>query len=87
LYNEVYKHNLTGTSSELYKRCTKVKRDALQQGDLVFFKISRNRVSHVGVYVANDYFVHASTKAGVVLSSLNEDYYRKYYGGGGRLKD
>jgi len=87
LYNTVYQRGLSGTSGALYKASRRVKRGDLEQGDLVFFKISRGRVSHVGVYVANGYFVHASTKAGVVLSNLNEPYYKKYYGGAGRLKD
>jgi murein DD-endopeptidase / murein LD-carboxypeptidase len=86
LYNDVYQREASGTSLELYNTCKKIKRSDLQQGDLVFFRIYKNRVSHVGVYVANNYFVHASTKAGVVLSSLDEEYYRKHYAGGGRLK-
>lgn len=86
LYQNLYKTNLSGTSLDLYQQCEKIKRANLQQGDLVFFKIYKGRISHVGVYVANDYFIHASTKAGVVLSNLNEDYYKKYYAGGGRVK-
>ena len=87
LYSNVYNNKLAGTSAELYQRCKKIKRADLRQGDLMFFKIHRGRVSHVGVYVANDYFVHASTKAGVVLSNLNESYYKQRFAGGGRLKD
>lgn len=85
LYQNVYQRSLSGTSGALYRQSRKIKRADLQQGDLVFFKINRGRVSHVGVYVANGYFVHASTKAGVVLSNLDEDYYRKNYAGAGRL--
>jgi lipoprotein Spr len=87
LFNDVYKQDASGTSASLYAQCKKIKRSELQEGDLVFFKINRGRISHVGVFVANDYFVHASTKAGVVLSSLDEPYYKKYYAGAGRLKD
>ena len=58
----------------------------LQPGDLVFFKIGKSYVSHVGVYLMNGYFVHASTQAGVIISNLDEAYYTKYFYSGGRLK-
>jgi lipoprotein Spr len=51
----------------------------LQFGDLVFFKIRRNRISHVGIYVGDGNFVHASTKLGVIVSSLSEKYYKRTY--------
>ncbi len=51
----------------------------LQFGDLVFFKIRRNRISHVGIYVGDGNFVHASTKLGVIVSSLSEPYYKRTY--------
>lgn len=56
-----------------------VSKSNLQFGDLVFFKIRRHRISHVGVYVGDNNFVHASTKLGVIVSSLNETYYKRTY--------
>ena len=58
----------------------------MKEGDLVFFKIGQSTVSHVGVYLANDRFVHASTSSGVMISDLNEAYWKKYYAGGGRIE-
>jgi len=52
----------------------------------VFFKIESKNVSHVGVYLMNNKFVHASTKKGVIISDLNEPYYQKYFFTGGRPK-
>ena len=86
MYSEVYKRALSGTSASLFKETERVKQKDLCEGDLVFFRIHRNRISHVGVYIVNGYFLHASTKAGVVLSNLSEPYYKKYYAGGGRVK-
>ena len=52
----------------------------IQTGDLVFFKTGRGPNGyHVGSYVKEDKFLHASTKGGVIYSSLNSDYWRKAY--------
>ena len=52
----------------------------IQTGDLVFFKTGRGPNGyHVGIYVKEDKFLHASTKGGVIYSSLNSDYWRKAY--------
>jgi len=51
----------------------------LLAGDLVFFSIRRN-LRHVGIYIADQYFAHASTSMdGVIISSLNNPYWRKVY--------
>jgi hypothetical protein len=83
LFSSVYGVGLPRTAREQYSKCKKVKREDLTEGDLVFFN-TRGGVSHVGVYLTNDYFVHASTSNGVTISSLNDNYYRKKYIGGGR---
>lgn len=62
-----------------------VSKSKLKFGDLVFFKIRRNRISHVGIYVGDNNFVHASTKLGVIVSSLNERYYKRTYATARRL--
>jgi lipoprotein Spr len=56
----------------------------MQQGDLVFFKTGRG-VSHVGLYLGNGYFTHASTSIGVTISNLSETYWTKKFIGGGRI--
>ena len=69
------------------KRTTEyIQRDQLQEGDLVFFRIKVNRISHVGVYLQNGRFVHASSSKGVMISNLNSSYWNRYYAGGGRVK-
>jgi lipoprotein Spr len=87
LYQEVYGINISGSSGQLQQTCSGIKHNELKEGDLLFFKIHRGRISHVGVYLANDYFIHASTKAGVIISHLSEDYYKRYYSCAGRPKN
>lgn len=65
------------TSSQA-KIGTSIKKNQLQAGDLVFFKTGAN-VRHVGVYVSNNQFLHASTKKGVKLSGLDNVYWKKAY--------
>jgi murein DD-endopeptidase / murein LD-carboxypeptidase len=84
LLHEVYGFVASRTSREQYKACEKIDKENLQEGDLVFFN-TRRGVSHVGVYLRNGYFTHASTGNGVTISSLDEPYYNKKYIGGGRI--
>ena len=57
---------------------------AMAEGDLVFFKIHSRRISHIGVYLGNNRFAHASSR-GVAISSLDDAYYSRYFYRGGRL--
>lgn len=56
---------------------------ALQEGDLVFFSSSRRVIDHVGVYLGNGKFVHASTSKGVTISDLSQSWYQRNYIKGG----
>jgi cell wall-associated NlpC family hydrolase len=76
---------LPRTARAQYAECQKISKDNLIEGDLVFFN-TRGGVSHVGLYLGNNYFVHASVHAGVTISSLNDSYYSKKFIGGGRMK-
>ena len=62
-----------------------IQREELKEGDLVFFNTGRG-ISHVGMYMANNKFVHASTSMGVVISSLDEPYWKRRYVKSGRLE-
>ena len=63
-----------------------VSKSNLEEGDLLFFKIDGDKISHIGVYLQNNKFVHATTKKGVMIDDLDEAYYKKYYYKAGRLK-
>jgi lipoprotein Spr len=86
LYGEVYGIDLLRTAMEQFGSCKRIKnpKDA-EEGDLVFFHIRSKRITHVGVYLANNYFIHSSTSGGVIISSLNEEYWHKYFAGMGRV--
>jgi NlpC/P60 family len=85
LYNEVYNKEIKRTTSDLSKDINKKSKGNLKEGDLVFFNISKKKNSHVGVYLKNNRFVHASTSKGVLISSLDNPYYKKTYSKGGNL--
>ncbi len=86
IYQDVYKMDLARDSRSMFKNVAPIPKSELKEGDLVFFRISKGRISHVGVYLGDNKFVHASTTRGVIISNLNEDYYRRYYYKGGRVK-
>lgn len=86
LYYKVYGKIVSRSSTQLYKDCDHIKTKHLQEGDLVFFKIGSKDISHVGVYLKDDKFVHASTKKGVMISSLQEKFFQDTYYAAGRLK-
>lgn len=70
------------TSGGQYSQGTPVAKANLQVGDLVFFNTSGSGVSHVGIYVGSQKFIHASTSKGVVVTSINDPYYwgKRYIG-------
>lgn len=87
LYQKIYDKSLERKSEDIFnKQCKKINRADVKEGDLVFFKIESKTISHVGVYLKNNKFVHASTKKGVIISDLNEPYYQKYFYAFGRVK-
>jgi lipoprotein Spr len=84
LVHEVFGLVLGRTARDQYANCIKLEREQLQQGDLVFFN-TRGGISHVGLYLGNGYFTHASTSIGVTISNLSETYWNKKFVSGGRI--
>ncbi|MEA2031160.1 MAG: NlpC/P60 family protein [candidate division Zixibacteria bacterium] len=64
---------------------TKITRNLIRYGDLVFFRTSHNYVSHVGISVGHNQFIHASLSQGVMISSLLEKYWSQRYIGARRI--
>ncbi len=75
------------TAGEQFARARPLGRQELQPGDLVFFRNGGTDVTHVGVYVGDDRFVHAP-KSGrpVSYAGLDDDYFSTNYAGAGRLR-
>ncbi len=84
LYSEVFNLDIRRSSRDIFSMVSPVGKDELKEGDLVFFKIHSRRISHVGVYLGNGRFAHASSR-GVAISSLSDAYYSRYFYKGGRL--
>lgn len=88
LYNKVYRTRLPRSTDEQKAESNKVAKRNLREGDLVFFSSSRSRrkVAHVGIYLKDGKFVHASTSSGVIVSRLDEKYYTQHWLSGGRVR-
>jgi hypothetical protein len=87
-FKKVYNISLGDCSRDIYATdVVPLKKNSLIPSDLVFFRIQKKSISHVGIYLGNNKFVHATTKQGVIISDLNEPYYRKYFYKAGRVKE
>ncbi|MFI5156932.1 MAG: C40 family peptidase [Chitinophagales bacterium] len=80
--------NLPRISRDQYLQSRRVSRHELEEGDLVFFHTQgkQTAVTHVGVYLRNNKFVHASI-SGVMISDMGVGYYASHYVGGGRVRN
>ena len=91
IYKTVYHKTLERNSAAmLNKNCIRISKDKLREGDLVFFDTLGRKgtnVTHVGIYLKDHKFLHTSTSKGVIVSDLDEDYYRKTWVSGGRVKE
>jgi murein DD-endopeptidase / murein LD-carboxypeptidase len=84
VFSKVFQIPMPRTAKEQYKAVQSVSRTELKEGDLVFFRTRGSGVSHVGIYLQNNKFVHAATSGGVMVSDLSEEYWVKHYVGCGR---
>jgi len=87
IYNNVYSFSLNRSAYDIIQNVIKVPIEEAKFGDLIFFKINKNRVSHVGIYLGDKKFIHASTQLGVRIDSLEMPYYRDRFYMTGRIKD
>lgn len=76
---------LPRTSVSQSKTGTKLSRNQLKAGDLVFFNTSGSGVSHVGMYIGDEKFIHASTSKGVRVDTLSSGYYKTKFVSGSRI--
>lgn len=89
--SHVYKRHgisLPHSSRKQSSKGRKISASDLKTGDLVFFKTNgRSRVNHVGIYMSNGKFIHASSGGGKVqVNKLNEGYYSRRFAGGRRVR-
>ncbi len=77
LERDIYGLTLPRRSKDQAEVVTKKSINNLKEGDLIFFSFGGNEVDHVGVYLNNDFFVHASTTRGVVVDDLKLPVYKQ----------
>lgn len=77
-YKDLYNVNLPRTVAEQARKGTRIQKKSLRPGDLVFFKTGRYS-RHVGIYLGENKFIHASRSKGVIQSNLNNTYWRSKY--------
>lgn len=86
LCKEVYQQKIERNSAQIFeKNCRTKNTKRLKEGDLLFFKTEHDYIDHVGIYLHNNYFVHATVKLGVVIDNLGHTYWKRtFYKGGSR---
>jgi len=88
VFQEALGLRVQGSSADLGRKARPVPADQLLPGDLVFFNTLGARHSHVGVYVGEGRFVHASNpRTGVRMDQLSNRYYAQRFEGAGSLLD
>ena len=85
IFNSVYGIKLNRSSEGQVSNTVEISKEQLEIGDLVFFVTRGSRISHVGIYIGNNKFVHSSTQRGVVINDLDERYYKENYVRSGRV--
>jgi lipoprotein Spr len=88
LYEKIYGKTLGPSAGAILSQCRLLKKGipAAHEGDILFFKIKKGQISHVGIYLQNNKFAHASVHSGVIISDLSEPYYKKRFYKVGRVK-
>ncbi len=85
---EIFDIHLPRTTREQFHSGKKIEKNELEEGDLVFFKTRRSNNAHVGIYIGNNEFVHASDrKREVKVDNLDAPYFNKHFLKGVRLKE
>ncbi|SKB36942.1 C40 family peptidase [Daejeonella lutea] len=87
LEKEIYNRAVPRTAKSMAESVKRKYEEDLKEGDLVFFDFQGQKFSHVGVYLHNNKFVHASTSKGVIISDLKDPWYYKYFSRAGSIKN
>jgi hypothetical protein len=82
IYNKLLPRTARSMAEDVKRKFEK----DLKEGDLVFFDFDGQKFSHVGIYLQNNKFVHASTIKGVIISDLKDPWYYKYFSRAGSVK-
>lgn len=88
VFLKVYGKPIERNSARIFnKNCREIKRNELREGDLVFFYSTKSKgINHVGIYLKEGYFAHASSSKGVIITSLYQPYYDTHFLCAGRVR-
>ena len=79
---------LLRSAREQFTQGIPVEKEGLKFGDLVFFNTRKNvKPGHVGIYIGDNLFVHASRKQGVIVTPITHEYYSKRFMGARRIEE
>lgn len=76
---------LPRTAAEQFKSGRKIRSKDMRYGDLVFYKTTGKKISHVGIYVGNNQFIHVSSSKGVIVTNMKEKYWARRFVGARRV--
>lgn len=80
VYKQVYEVSLPRSSGKMWRLGRIVPPKLAKPGDLIFFRSGFfNRINHVGIYMGDNRFVHASSTNGVIYSNMEDDYYSRRF--------
>lgn len=85
VFEQCCSRKLPRTSKQQFAFCEPADASALLSGDLLFFATRGKTVSHVGIYLGNGKFAHASVSSGVTVSDMSDPYYKKRFIAAGRI--
>ena len=88
IFEKITSVKLPRNSQKQQEFCEPVSLRCVERGDLLFFSTSAKRagrVNHVGLYIGKGDFIHASTSRGVIISNIEQDYYRWHFHSAGRV--
>jgi cell wall-associated NlpC family hydrolase len=77
VYGQVLGLKLPRAVRGIYKATLAVSPGSVFPGDLVFFRINGGDIDHVGLILDQHQFLHAAESSGVIVSSFDDDYYRR----------
>jgi cell wall-associated NlpC family hydrolase len=86
VYNRLYGTALSGACGDIFKKCDEILPSELKEGDFVFFNINGHYLYHMGIYLQNGKFAHAAVHGGVMVSSMDEPYYKRWFYKAARLR-
>jgi len=87
IFEKSYGIKLPRSTDEQFRIGKEILNNNLESGDLVFFNTTGKIPSHVGIYIGNNLFAHASRLKGVTISSMESTYYKRRYVGARRVRE